>query len=161
MALLEGSLSVFYFLTPMEQVQERYPVNEMKLFGKTSFSSHWGAHEFIMNWISNRENVSTVYHKLLVNMTKRVPPDKAIWQLAQFLTARNSSLARAESQIMILAGMTSIALPAGQSGTAYFNFEAYHALNTRVYFSFISQIVTFVQSFLVPAWPGRHFCSAI
>ena len=72
--------------------------------------------------------------------SKRVPPDKAIWQLAQFLTARNSSLARAESQIMILAGMTSIVLPAGQSGTAYFYLEAYHALNTRVYFLLLARL---------------------
>lgn len=137
----EGSMSVIEFLTTMKQVQEQYPISEKEFLEKLLSASTGGAHELIMDWISNGENVSTVFHNLIVNYDRRVSPDDAKRQLAQFLTTKNSSLARAESQIMILAGRASTALPAGSSRTAYYNLEACHAL-IRALPPYSSQIVT-------------------
>ena len=104
-------------------------------------ASTGGAHELIMDWIANGETAATIFHNLLVNYDRRVTPDEAKRQLASFYTAKNSSLARAESQIMILAGRASTALPAGPSRTAYYNLEACHAL-IRALPPYSSQIVS-------------------
>jgi hypothetical protein len=86
------------------------------------------AHELLLEWKMNGESVPTIYHNLLINFDKRLSPDEAKMQLSSYKIPKSSSLAKAESQIMLLAGRTASALPEGPSRTAYYNLEACNAM---------------------------------
>ena len=86
------------------------------------------AHELILEWRANGEDIPSIYHSLLVNFDKRLAPEDAKIQLSSYKIPKSATLAKAESQIMILAGRTASLLPEGPSRTAYYNMEANNAI---------------------------------
>ena len=118
------SMSVVEFLGILTTAQAQLLLTEAEFIDRMLACSTGLAHELISEWKTNGENVDTIYHNLLINFDKRIAPEDAKLQLSSFRIPKTATLAKAEAQIMILAGRTASALPEGPSRTAYYNLEA-------------------------------------
>jgi hypothetical protein len=122
------NMSVVEFLNTLKTLQEQLKLSESEFLDRMLASSTGLAHELLLEWKTNGENISTIYHNLLVNFDKRLSADDAKMQLCAYKIPKTSTLAKAESQIMLLAGRTASSLPEGPSRTAYYNLEACNAM---------------------------------
>lgn len=122
------NMSVVEFLNTLTEAQHQLVLTEMEFINRMIICSTGLAHELITEWRNNGENVETIYHNLLINFDNRLTPEDAKTQLSNFKIPKASSLAKAESQIMILASRTASALPEGPSRTIYYNLEACNSL---------------------------------
>jgi hypothetical protein len=124
----EDNMSVVEFLNTLKTLQEQLKLSESEFFDRMLARSTGLAHELLLEWKANGENIHTIYHNLLINFDKRLSPDEAKMQLSAYKIPKTSMLAKAESQIMLLAGRTASSLPEGPSRTVYYNLEACNAM---------------------------------
>jgi len=124
----DNNMSVVEFLNSLKFAQEQCQLSEAEFIDRMLAASTGLAHELMLEWKTNGESIATIYHNLLINFDKRLSADEAKLQLSMYKTPKSSTLAKAESQIMILAGRTASALPEGPSRTAYYNLEGCNAL---------------------------------
>jgi hypothetical protein len=122
------NMSVVEFLNTLKTLQEQLRLSEPEFLDRMLASSTGLAHELLLEWKTNGEPIANIYHNLLVNFDKRLSPDDAKMQLCAYKIPKTSTLAKAESQIMLLAGRTASSLPEGPSRTAYYNLEACNAM---------------------------------
>ena len=124
----ENSMSIIEFLNTLKTAQEQLQLSEKEFIDRMLACSTGHAHELILEWRANGEDIPSIYHSLLVNFDKRLAPEDAKNQLSSYKIPKNATLAKAESHIMVLAGRTASALPEGPSRTAYYNMEAKNAI---------------------------------
>jgi len=124
----DSSMSIIEYLNTLKAAQEQCRLSEAEFVDRMLAASTGQAHELILEWRNNGENVATIYHNLLINFDKRLSPDEAKIQLSNYKVPKNSTSARAEGQIMILAGRVASALPVGLSRTNLYNLEACNAI---------------------------------
>ena len=124
----ENSMSIIEFLNTLKTAQEQFQLSEQEFIDRMLACSTGHAHELILEWRANGEDIPSIYHSLLVNFDKRLAPEDAKIQLSSYKIPKSATLAKAESQIMILAGRTASLLPEGPSRTAYYNMEANNAI---------------------------------
>ena len=124
----DNQMSITEFLNTLKTAQEQLRLSESEFVDRMLACSTGLAHELIFEWRANGENIPTIYHNLLINFDKRLSPDEAKQQLNAYKIPKSGSLAKAEAQIMILAGRTASALPEGPSRTAYYNLEACNSI---------------------------------
>jgi hypothetical protein len=124
----DGSMTVMEYLSSLNVAQQQCKLSKPEFLDRLLASSTGAAHEFIVEWIQSGENVDTIYYNLLVNFDKRITPAEAKIQINNYKAARNTSLAKVESAIMMLAARAASCLPIGSSRTAYYNMEACNAL---------------------------------
>ena len=122
------NMSVVEFLNTLKTAQEQLQLSESEFIKRMLICSTGHAHELISEWRANGENAATIYHCLLVNFDKRLPPAEARIQLNNYKAPKSFTLAQTESHIMILAGRAASTLPEGPSRTANYNSEAINAL---------------------------------
>ena len=122
------SMSVVEFLNTLKTAQEQLQLSEAEFIKRMLICSTGHAHELISEWQANGENAATIYHCLLINFDKRLPPAEARHQLNNYKAPKSFTLAQTESHIMILAGRAASTLPEGPSRTANYNSEAINAL---------------------------------
>lgn len=120
----DNAMSVTEFLHAMKTAQDQLPLSEDEFINKLLSGTTGLAHELILEWRTNGENVSTIYHNLLINFDKRLSPEEAKQQLIAIKISKDMNLAKAESKIMLLASRASSQMPEGPSRTAYYNLEA-------------------------------------
>ena len=124
----ENNMSIIEFLNTLKTAQEQFKLSEQEFIDRMLACSTGHAHELILEWRANGEDIPSIYHSLLVNFDKRLAPEDAKIQLSSYKIPKSATLAKAESQIMILAGRTASMLPEGPSRTAYYNMEANNAI---------------------------------
>jgi hypothetical protein len=119
----DGNYSVVEFLNALTAAQRQCKLSEEEFIDRILASSTGLAHDLILEWKSNGDNASTIYHSLLVNFDSRMSPEEARNKLATFTIGKNSNLARAESNIQLLVGRAAAMFPYGESRNAYRNME--------------------------------------
>jgi hypothetical protein len=119
----DGNYSVVEFLNALTAAQKQCKLSEEEFIDRILASSTGLAHDLILEWKSNGDNASTIYHSLLVNFDSRMTPEEARSKLANFTINKNSNLARAESNIQLLVGRAAAQFPFGESRNAYRNME--------------------------------------
>ena len=119
----DGNYSVVEFLNALTAAQNQCRLSEEEFIDRILASSTGLAHDLILEWKSNGDNASTIYHSLLTNFDTRMSPEEARNKLATFTIGKNSNLARAESNIQLLVGRASAMFPFGESRNAYRNME--------------------------------------
>ena len=124
----DNHMSITEFLNTLRTAQEQLRLSEPEFIDRMLACSTGLAHELIFEWRANGENIPTIYHNLLINFDKRLAPEEAKQQLNAYKIPKTGCLAKAEAQIMILAGRTASALPEGPSRTAYYNLEACNSI---------------------------------
>lgn len=120
----DNNMSVIEFLNIMKVAQEQLVLSEEEFIDRMLACSTGLAHELLLEWRTNGENVATIYHNLLINFDKRLSAEDAKQQLLSYKITKNSTLAKAESAIMLLASRAASQMPEGESRTAYYNLEA-------------------------------------
>jgi hypothetical protein len=108
----------------MKVAQDHAQLSEEEFIDRMLACSTGLAHELLLEWKTNGENVATIYHNLLINFDKRLSAEEAKQQLLSYKISRNSTLAKAESSIMLLASRAASQMPEGSSRVAYYNLEA-------------------------------------
>jgi len=124
----DTNMAVTEYLNTLKAAQEQCKLSEQEFLDRMLAASTGLAHELILQWKTNGEDIPTIYHNLLVNFDTRVTAEDARSQLNRYRVEKSSTLAKAESHIMLLAGRVASALPEGPSRTAYYNLEAANAL---------------------------------
>jgi hypothetical protein len=76
------------------------------------------AHDLVLEWKSNGDSASIIYHSLMVNFDDRMSPEEARLKLNNFVVRRNSNLAKAESEIQLLVGRAASLIPPGDARNA-------------------------------------------
>jgi hypothetical protein len=117
-------MSVTEFLNIMKVAQDHAQLSEEEFIDRMLSCSTGLAYELLLEWKTNGENVATIYHNLLINIDKRHSADEAKQQLLSNKISRNSTPAKAESSIMLLASRAASQMPEGNSRVAYYNLEA-------------------------------------
>jgi hypothetical protein len=120
----DNGMSVTEFLNIMKVAQDHLQLSEEEFIDRMLACSTGLAHELLLEWKTNGENVATIYHNLLINFDKRLSAEEAKQQLLSYKISRNSTLAKAESSIMLLASRAASQMPEGSSRVAYYNLEA-------------------------------------
>jgi len=120
----DSNMAVTEYLNTLKAAQDQCLLSEQEFLDRMLAASTGLAHELILQWKTNGEDIPTIYHNLLINFDKRLTAEDAKSQLNNYRIQKSSTLAKAESQIMLLAGRTASALPEGPSRTAYYNLEA-------------------------------------
>jgi len=124
----DSSMSVIEYLNTLKACQDQCRLSEDEFLDRMLAASTGQAHELLLEWRNNGENVATIYHNLLINFDKRLSPEDAKTQLSNYKIPKTSTSAKAEGQIMILAGRVASALPSGLSRTNLYNLEACNAI---------------------------------
>ena len=124
----DNNMSIIEFLNTLKTAQEQFHLSEQEFIDRMLACSTGHAHELILEWRANGEDIPSIYHSLLVNFDKRLAPEDAKTQLSSYKIPTSATLAKAESHIMVLAGRVASALPEGPSRTAYYNLEAKNAI---------------------------------
>ena len=124
----DSNMSIIEFLNTLKTAQDQAQLSTEEFLDRMLACSTGLAHELILEWKNNGEDIPTIYHNLLVNFDKRLAPEDAKTQLNTYKIPKSHSLAKAESQIMVLAGRIASALPEGPSRAAYYNLEACNAI---------------------------------
>jgi hypothetical protein len=119
----DNGMSVTEFLNIMKVAQDHAQLSEEEFIDRMLACSTGLAHELLLEWKTNGENVATIYHNLLINFDKRLSAEEAKQQLLSYKISRNSTLAKAESSIMLLASRAASQMPEGSSRVAYYNLE--------------------------------------
>jgi hypothetical protein len=117
-------MSVVEFLHILTTAQEQMHLTEKEFINRMILCSTGLAHELLTEWKANGENVDSIYHNLLVNFDRRLSPNEAKNQLQSYKVSKNTSLAAAESKIMLLAGRAAALYPEGPSSTSIYNMES-------------------------------------
>lgn len=124
----DNHVSIIEFLNTLKTAQDQVQLSESEFIDRMLAASTGLAHELILEWRNNGENIHTIYHNLLVNFDKRMSPDEAKSQLYSLKLSKNTTLAKAEAQIMLLASRIASQLPEGPSRVQYYNLEACNGL---------------------------------
>ena len=124
----DNSISILEFLHTMKSAQEQMMLSESEFIDRLLICSTGHAHELILQWRNNGEDIHTIYHNLLINFDKRLAPEDAKVQLNNYKIPKSCTLARAEAQIMMLAGRSASSYPEGPSRTMSYNLDACNAL---------------------------------
>jgi hypothetical protein len=125
----DNNVSVVEFLNTLKAAQEQTLLSESEFIDRMLAASTGHAHELILEWSSNGENVASIYHNLLLRFDKRLTADEAKEQLITYRIPKTSNLASAEGHIMILASRAASSMPTeSQSRINYYNHEACNTL---------------------------------
>jgi len=124
----DNHVSIIEFLNTLKTAQEQVKLSEPEFIDRMLACSTGLAHELILEWRNNGENIQTIYHNLLVNFDKRITPEEAKHQLYNLRLSKSTNLAKAEAQIMLLASRVASQLPEGPSRVQYYNLEACNGL---------------------------------
>lgn len=119
----DGQMSVIEFLNALTAAQRQCNLSEEEFIDRILHSSTGLAHDLILEWKTNGDDASTIYHSLLVNFDNRMSPEEAKNRLTNFVISKNSNLAKAESSIQLLVGRAAALYPPGESRNAYRNME--------------------------------------
>jgi hypothetical protein len=119
----EGHISVVEFLNSLSTAQKQLVLSEEEFIDRILTSCTGLAHDLVLEWKSNGDNASIIYHSLMVNFDDRMSPEEARLKLNNFVVRRNSNLAKAESEIQLLVGRAASLIPPGDARNAYRNME--------------------------------------
>jgi hypothetical protein len=119
----DGHMSVVEFLNALTAAQKQCTLSEEEFIDRILYSSTGLAHDLILEWKTNGDDASTIYHSLLTNFDTRMSPEEAKNKLINFTIGKNSNLAKAESSIQLLVGRAAAAYPPGESRNAFRNME--------------------------------------
>ena len=124
----DSNMTVVEFLNTLKTAQNQCKLSKDEFIDRMLEASTGQAHELILEWVNHGETIATIYHNLLVNYDKRMSPQAAKLLLASYTVPKNSSLAKAEAAIMLLASRAATLMPEGKSRTDTYNTEACNAL---------------------------------
>lgn len=124
----EGGVDIIEFLSAMNNAQEYCLLSE-KEFKQLLLACTTGrAHTLLVEWIRLGDNISTLYHNLVMHFDSRIPPEQAKELLFTYKAPKNATLRDVEVLISDWATRASRVLPDGASRTNYYNSEAVHSL---------------------------------
>lgn len=124
----DGQVSVVEFLNALTTAQNQCNLSEAEFLDRILAATTGLAHDLVFDWKVNGDSCSTIYYSLVVNFDTRMPAEEARQKLATFIIGRNSTLAKAESQIQLWVGRASSIYPPGDSRVSYRDMEGCGAL---------------------------------
>ncbi len=119
----DGQMSVVEFLNNLTSAQNQCCLSEPEFIDRILAATTGLAHELVLDWKINGETAASIYHNLVVNFDNRMSAEEARQKLNNFIISKNSSLAKAESNIQLLVARASTLLPPGDSRKAYKDME--------------------------------------
>lgn len=119
----DSNYSVVEFLIALTTAQAQCNLSESEFLDRMLAATTGLAHDLVLDWKTSGDNCSIIYHSLVVNFDTRIPAEDAKNKLTTFVIGKNSTLAKAESQIQQWVGRAATLLPPGDSRIAYKNME--------------------------------------
>ncbi len=119
----DHTMTIMEFLSCMKTAQLQCKLSEAEFKGMLLNCTTGKAHLLLVDWLESGESLHNIYHNLMLHFDKRITPENAKAQLANFKANKGSTLASVESHLMTLCNRASSIYPAGSSRTAYYNIE--------------------------------------
>jgi hypothetical protein len=124
----EGAINIIEFLNAINSAQTYCKTSENEFKEMLLACTTGRAHGLLMERLANDDDVPTIYHILLTHFDRRISPEAARLQIADYRAPRSATLASVEAHLMSLVNRSSCMLPAGPSRIANFNLESIQAL---------------------------------
>jgi len=86
------------------------------------------AHMLLLEWLSNNDDPSAIFHNLLLHFDRRITPEDARQQLNVYKAPKTANLTKVLAHIMLLEGRAITVLPRGPARDAPYNMEIVQTL---------------------------------
>ena len=126
--LKDKDMSIIEFLTMVKTAQAQCNLSEQEFKEMLLASTTGKAHLLLIEWLSNNDDPSAIFHNLLLHFDRRITPEEARQQLNVFKAPKNANLAKVIANIMLLEGRAITSLPQGPAREAPYNMEIIQTL---------------------------------
>jgi len=126
--LRDKDMSIIEFLSMVKTAQAQCNLSEQEFKEMLLASTTGKAHLLLLEWLSNNDDPSAIFHNLLLHFDRRMTPEEARQQLNVYKAPKNSDLAKVFSHIMLLEGRAITTLPKGPAREAPYNMEIIQTL---------------------------------
>lgn len=123
-----GKMSVLEYLFSLNMMQKQCMLSKPEFLQMMLASTTGKPHIYLMRRIQERDELSNIYHNLLLHYDKRMEPEEARIKLHAYKAPKSANLAEIEVYIQELAGLTTSALPEGTARNTAYNYEQVQAL---------------------------------
>lgn len=123
-----GKMSVLEYLFSLNMMQKQCMLSKPEFLQMMLASTTGKPHIYLMRRIQERDELSNIYHNLLLHYDKRIEPEEARAKLHSYKAPKSANLAEIEVHIQELAGLTTSALPEGTARNTAYNYEQVQAL---------------------------------
>ena len=123
-----GKMSVLEYLFSLNMMQKQCFLSKPEFMQMMLASTTGKPHIYLMRRIQERDDLSNMYHNLLLHYDKRMEPEEARTRLHSYKAPKSANLAEVEVHIQELAGLTTSALPEGTARNTAYNYEQVQAL---------------------------------
>ena len=123
-----GKMSVLEYLFSLNMMQKQCFLSKPEFLQMMLASTTGKPHIYLMRRIQERDDLSNMYHNLLLHYDKRMEPEEARVKLHSYKAPKSANLAEVEVHIQELAGLTTSALPEGTARNTAYNYEQVQAL---------------------------------
>ena len=123
-----GKMSVLEYLFSLNMMQKQCHLSKPEFLQMMLASTTGKPHIYLMRRIQERDDLSNMYHNLLLHYDKRMEPEEARIKLHAYKAPKTANLAEVEVHIQELAGLTTSALPEGTARNTAYNYEQVQAL---------------------------------
>jgi len=123
-----GKMSVLEYLFSLNMMQKQCFLSKPEFMQMMLASTTGKPHIYLMRRIQERDDLSNMYHNLLLHYDKRMEPEEARVKLHAYKAPKSANLAEVEVHIQELAGLTTSALPEGTARNTAYNYEQVQAL---------------------------------
>ncbi len=126
--LKDRDMSIIEFLSMVKTAQAQCNLSEQEFKEMMLASTTGKAHLLLLEWLSNNDDPSAIFHNLLLHFDRRITPEEARQQLNVYKAPKTSNLAQVFSHIMLLEGRAITSLPKGPAREAPYNMEIVQAV---------------------------------
>jgi len=126
--LKDKDMSIIEFLTMVKTAQAQCNLSEQEFKEMLLASTTGKAHLLLIEWLSNNDDPSAIFHNLLLHFDRRITPEEARQQLNAYKAPKMANLAKVISHIMLLEGRAITTLPQGPAREAPYNMEIIQTL---------------------------------
>ncbi len=124
----DKDMSIIEFLTMVKTAQAQCNLSEQEFKEMLLASTTGKAHLLLIEWLSNNDDPSAIFHNLLLHFDRRITPEEARQQLNIYKAPKTANLAKVFSHIMLLEGRAITSLPQGPAREAPYNMEIVQTL---------------------------------
>ena len=123
-----GKMSVLEYLFSLNLMQKQCNLSKAEFMQMMLASTTGKPHIYLMRRIQEKDDLSNIYHNLLLHYDKRIEPEEARIKLYAYKAPKSATLADVEIRIQELASLATSTLPAGAPRNVAYDYEQVQAL---------------------------------
>jgi len=123
-----GKMSILEYLFSLNLMQKQCNLSKAEFMQMMLASTTGKPHIYLMRRIQEKDDLSNIYHNLLLHYDKRMEPEEARIKLYAYKAPKSATLADVEIRIQELASLATSTLPAGPPRNVAYDYEQVQAL---------------------------------